>query len=89
MLPSLETAPWLVLIGLAGLTAHYCLTHALSLAPAAVVMPIDFARLPMIALVGMLLYNETLDAWVFLGAAVIFVANYYNILSETRAHKPV
>ncbi|EPX76201.1 DMT family transporter [Salipiger mucosus] len=82
--PSLESWPFVVVIAFAGLVAHYCLTTALSLAPAAVVMPIDFARLPVIALLGMAIYAEALDPWVFLGAAVIFAANYFNILKETR-----
>lgn len=83
-LPDVQTAPWLIVIALGGLLAHFCITNALAIAPATVVMPIDFARLPTIAVVGMLLYNEALDVWVFVGAAVIFAANYLNILSETR-----
>lgn len=79
-LPAADTLPWLVVIGLAGLTAHFCLTTALSLAPATVVVPIDFARLPVIALAGMLIYGETLDIWVIAGAAVIFAANYANLV---------
>jgi len=57
---------------------------ALSLAPASFVMPIDFARLPVAALVGIILYQEALDPYVFIGAAIIFGANYFNILHETR-----
>jgi drug/metabolite transporter (DMT)-like permease len=82
--PSAQTWPWLVLIGLAGLLAHYCLTSALAVAPATVVVPIDFVRLPTIAIVGMLLYGEALDAWVFVGAAVIFAANYANLWYSSR-----
>lgn len=83
-LPDEQTLPWLVLIGCAGLLAHFCLTRALSIAPATVVVPIDFIRLPVIAVIGMLAYNETIDIWVFVGAVVIFAGNYINILSETR-----
>ncbi|MBY6006323.1 DMT family transporter [Salipiger bermudensis] len=83
-LPGLATWPWVALIAIAGLVAHFCLTTALGLAPAPVVMPIDFARLPLVAVVGMLVYAETLDPFVFLGAAIIFGANYFNILRETR-----
>ncbi|MHA6347054.1 DMT family transporter [Roseivivax sp. CAU 1761] len=82
--PGASSWPWIALIACAGLVAHYCLTTALSLAPAAVVMPMDFSRLPVIAVVGMLVYAEPLDPWVFAGAAVIFGANYYNIWRETR-----
>lgn len=78
-LPDAQTLPWVVIIGIAGLAAHFCLTKALSIAPAAVVMPIDFARLPIIAVVGIILYNEPIDIWVLIGGIIIFVANYINI----------
>ena len=83
-IPSASSAPWIVVIAFAGLVAHFCLTTALSIAPATVVMPVDFARLPLIALIGMLFYNEPISIFVFLGALVIFTANYVNILLETR-----
>lgn len=75
---------WVIGIGCAGLLAHFCLTTALSLAPANIVMPIDFARLPTIAVVGMILYQETIDIWVFIGAFIIFGANYMNITEQNR-----
>ena len=78
-LPTAQTLPWVVVIGLAGLTAHFCLTKALSIAPASVVMPIDFARLPIIAIVGIVLYAEPVDSLVLVGGAIIFAANYINI----------
>jgi len=90
-LPDVSSLPLLALIGVCGLVAHYCLTTALSIAPATVVVPIDFVRLPVIAVLGMLLYNQALDIWVFVGAAVIFAGNYLNISYETRktvAKKP-
>ena len=86
-LPSAATAPWLLLIGCAGLLAHFCLTTALSLAPATVVVPIDFVRLPVIALIGAVFYGEAMELWVFGGALLIFAGNYLNIWHETR--KPI
>lgn len=83
--PSVQALPWVILIGCAGLLAHFCLTTALSIAPASIVMPIDFVRLPTIALVGMLLYGEELEILVFVGAAIIFAANYLNISHAIRA----
>ncbi len=82
--PSAATWPWLAVIGCAGLIAHFCLTTALSLAPATVVIPLDFARLPVIAVVGMALYGEPLETAVFAGAALIFGANYLNVYTESR-----
>ncbi|SLN37857.1 Riboflavin transporter [Falsiruegeria litorea R37] len=83
-LPDAQTAPWLVVIGLAGLLAHFCITNALAIAPATVVVPFDFVRLPVIAIIGMLMYGEPLDLWVLVGAVVIFGGNYLNIYGETR-----
>jgi len=85
-IPSPAMLPWIAIIGLGGLTAHFCLTTALSLAPASIVMPMDFARLPAIAVVGMLVYAEALAWGVIVGAALIFAANYLNILTSQR-HK--
>ena len=85
--PAAQTLPGLVLIGFAGLLAHFCLTSALAIAPATIVVPIDFIRLPAIAVVGALVYGEALDPWVFVGAVVIFGANYWNIWMETRARR--
>ncbi|MFY0691103.1 MAG: DMT family transporter [Paracoccaceae bacterium] len=82
--PSAAIWPFVAIVAIAGLCAHFCLTTALTLAPAVVVIPFDFARLPVIALIGMLFYGEPLDLWVLLGAAIIFGANYLNIANETR-----
>lgn len=85
--PTAATLPWLVLIGCAGLFAHLCVTNALAIAPATIVVPMDFLRLPLIAVVGMAVYGEALDALVIAGALIIFGANYLNIWTETRNGK--
>ena len=82
--PSAAAWPWVVVIGCAGLVAHTCLTKALTVAPAIVVTPMDFLRLPAIAIVGALFYAEAIDIWVMMGAALIFAGNYANVLAETR-----
>ncbi len=82
--PPLHIWPWVGLVGCAGLLAHTCLTNALMIAPATVVTPMDFLRLPAIAIVGWAFYAEALDAWVFVGAALIFGGNYLNIWTESR-----
>jgi drug/metabolite transporter (DMT)-like permease len=83
-LPTAATLPWLALIGFCGLLAHLCLTTALSLAPASTVVPIDFVRLPVITVVGVMVYQEPFDPLVILGAAIIFLGNWINLRSETR-----
>ena len=83
--PSVQAWPWVVLIGCAGLLAHTCVTNALTVAPAIVVTPMDFLRLPAIAIVGALFYAEPLNIWVLIGAILIFAGNYANLLSETKS----
>lgn len=83
--PSLALTPWLLAIGVTGLSAHFALTSALGYAPASIVAPMEFARLPIIALVGFWLYAEALDPLVFLGAAIILSANSMNLRRGGKA----
>ncbi len=82
--PTATTLPWIFVVGLTGLTAHYALTSALGHAPASIVAPMEFIRLPLISLVGMWLYGEPLRLAVFLGAGLIIAGNLINLRSETR-----
>ncbi|HEY8563938.1 MAG TPA: DMT family transporter [Beijerinckiaceae bacterium] len=72
---------------LGGLLSHVCLTNAYRHGDAVMVLPIDFLRVPLIALVGWLLYAERLDPFVFLGAAVIVAGIVFNLRSESRHAK--
>lgn len=83
-LPQGPDTVWVIVVGVGGLTAHICLTQALGLAPASVVAPMDFARLPLIAVVGWLVYSEEIGLAVILGAVLILSANVLNLRAETR-----
>jgi drug/metabolite transporter (DMT)-like permease len=54
------------------------------LADVSLVNPVDFLRLPLIAVVGFLAYGEGVDVLVLVGAGIIFVGNYYSIRRENR-----
>jgi len=82
--PQLTDLPWIILVGSTGLSAHFCLTRAFRVADATLVVPIDFLRLPLIAVVGMIFYGEPLELSIMLGAAVIFAGTYYSIRRESR-----
>lgn len=71
--------PCLVAVALTALTAHYCLTKALSLAPANVVIPMDFLRLPLIAVLAWWIFQEPLDPWVFAGAGLMLLGIWINL----------
>jgi len=82
--PSLEAWPWLILVGLTALSAHYCMARAFKLADATVVVPMDFLRLPLVALVGFAFYSEALDIWVAVGAVIVFAGTYVNLKSPAK-----
>lgn len=84
-LPSLHSTPLLFVIGCAGLLAHYCITCALKLASILFVSPIDFLRLPLIAIIGAVFYKEAINIWVITGAIIVFGSNFLNILLESKS----
>jgi drug/metabolite transporter (DMT)-like permease len=82
----LNAVQWLAAAGIAltGAVAHYCLTNALRVADAIVVIPLDFLRIPLIALIGWSLYGERLDLLVFAGAGIIVSGIVWNLRAEMR-----
>jgi drug/metabolite transporter (DMT)-like permease len=81
---NLGAAQALPLLGVAaaGLTSHFCLTQAFRFGDATVVVPLDFMRIPLIALVGWWFYGEALDAYVFAGAGLIVLGISLNLRAE-------
>lgn len=75
---------WLLLLAVTGLSAHYCLVRAFAAADVAFVAPFEFLRLPLVAVIGLLLYAEPFELFTLLGAAVIFGGNYYSLKRERR-----
>jgi drug/metabolite transporter (DMT)-like permease len=82
--PTWTDAPWVLLMGVTGITAHFCMARAFRLADATLCVPFDFIRLPFAVLVGWLVYSEAVDHWILAGAVLIFAGNYYAIWQETR-----
>ena len=78
-LPSSETIPWIVVLGIGGLVAHYCITTALTYAAPSVVAPIDLFRLPFAVLIGIIFYSESGDVYIYVGSLLIVLANWLNI----------
>jgi drug/metabolite transporter (DMT)-like permease len=85
--PTGQTLPWLALIGVCGVLAHLSLTSALTLAPASFVMPFDFIRLPLIAVIGALAYGEPIDPYVLCGGVMIFLGIWISIRSELQEQR--
>ncbi len=69
-------------LGVAGLSSHYCLSNAFRSGDATLVVPLDFMRIPLIAVVGWAFYGERLDIFVLLGALIIVAGVLWNLRSE-------
>ena len=81
-MPDVYTGCWLLVMGIASLAAHFGLTRAIAYADAIVVAPMDFMRLPLIAVIGALAYGEPLSVALALGAAIVLAANVINLWGE-------
>jgi drug/metabolite transporter (DMT)-like permease len=79
---SAAQVPAALAVGVSGLASHYCLTNAFRAGDASVVVPLDFMRIPLIAVVGWWLYGEQLDVLVFVGAGLIISGILWNLRSE-------
>ena len=74
----------LIGVTVAGLAVHYCLTNAFRCGDAIVVIPMDFLRVPLIALIGWAFYGEHIDAFVFAGAGLIMAGVLWNVRAEAQ-----
>lgn len=82
--PPWAEIPWIVALVVSGLSAHMCLTRALGLGDASLVMPFDYLRLPFAAILGFMLYLEVPDTATIIGGLVIFAAVCVIAATERR-----
>lgn len=68
---------WLLATGVMGTVGQLLWTRALKLGEVSALTPISFTQLPLVVLLGWLLFGETVDRWTVLGAAIILGANAY------------
>jgi drug/metabolite transporter (DMT)-like permease len=78
-LPSAESVPWIFVLGLGGIVAHYCITTALTYATPSLLAPIDLFRLPLAVLIGIIFYSESVDMYIYIGSLLIVIANWLNL----------
>ena len=71
--------------GLFGTLTQRCLTRAYAAADATVIMPFDFTRLVFSALLGLILFQEFPDIWVWAGGAIILTGVLWMTRQEARA----
>jgi drug/metabolite transporter (DMT)-like permease len=77
--PSVHVWGWVVVVAFCGTYSHYCFARAMQHADATVVVPMDFLRVPLTALVGWLAYSERVDLFTLLGIGLILAGNVLNL----------
>jgi drug/metabolite transporter (DMT)-like permease len=78
--PSAQVWGWVVVVAFCGTYSHYCFARAMQHADATVVVPMDFLRVPLTALVGWLVYSEGVDLFTALGVGLILAGNVLNLV---------
>ena len=87
--PGLWDALAMIGVGLGGMGGIYFVSRAYAAADASAVVPYDFLRLPLSAGAAFLLFGETSDIWMLLGAAIIFASSYALVRTETSDARAV
>ena len=81
--PSLEQFCWLILIGAFGALTQRALARSFHAADATVVITLDFLRLPIAALIGLVIFDEWPIIWVWIGSVIIVASSF--LLSKKEA----
>ena len=68
---------WVIAAGVFGTGGHMLWTRALKLGEVSALTPISFMQLPIVAVLGWLLFGQGVDRWTLAGAAIILTANAY------------
>ncbi len=77
--PSLVQFGWLLVIGLTSMASHFCMSKAMQKTDLSIVVTLDFFRLPLITVVGVLIYAEPFRWVMVIGALMVFGANLINL----------
>lgn len=82
----LKDLQFLIGIGLAGLSLQFCYTKAMTFEDASFVSPLEYIRIVMAIPLGYFIFNESLNLYVMIGAAVI-IASTYSLLKIEQSSK--
>lgn len=87
--PTIEQLAWLFLVAGFATAGHYSMTLALGAAPIAVTQPVSFLQLVWASLLGWLVFDEALDAFVVVGGAIILGSITFIMLREAAMQRRV
>lgn len=77
---------WIMgLLCITGAGGHYLLIKAYEVAEASTVQPFAYFQLVFAAIIGLMVFNETLEFWIALGAGLIIFSGLFTLWRERRA----
>lgn len=82
--PSLAELPLITVFAAAAVTAQWCLTRSFAVAEASLVSPVLYLRLPFVALIGFVFFDQVTDAWTWVGAAIMFASTFHSTRVDAR-----
>ncbi|MEP3247540.1 MAG: DMT family transporter [Sneathiella sp.] len=85
--PTMTDLGWLALAALVATLGHFTLTKAFQAAPITVTQPLGFLQLVWAAILGMVVFGEALDPFVFAGGGLIIAATTYISHREMQANR--
>ena len=82
--PSQEALIPVLGLGLTAVLGHVALVRGYAATDASLAMTFEFSRLPFTVAVAYLAFGETIDAWTWVGAAIIFASAVYITRREAK-----
>jgi drug/metabolite transporter (DMT)-like permease len=82
--PTLAQLGLAALLGAFGSIGHVCMTRALAEADATLVVPFDYLRLPLVAVIAYLAFDEVPSGWIWLGGGLIAASGIYIARREAQ-----
>ena len=78
-----------IIMGIAGLLSHWCMTQSLKMSDTTFVMPLQFTKLIWVSLIGLFIFSEIPDLWTWIGGIIIFISVVYITYREAFIKKDV
>ncbi len=76
-----------LLLAVSGVLAQTCFTRGLTASDASLMALMDYTRLPMAALSGLLIFHEVLDVWTIIGATIVIGSTVFITVRESMLAK--
>jgi drug/metabolite transporter (DMT)-like permease len=77
----------LALTAVVGVAAYYAIVAAMRLGDVAVVTPFRYSRIVFALILGVTVFDETVDGWTLIGAAIVIASGLYTLLREARMRR--